>query len=550
MLSKKVYDIFIGLNQDEFMHLSSLIITLFFQICSVCIMSIFQKSVEFMVWSSTEENYLKSVNQTKEAIEAMETKNRFISMISHEIRNPLNAIKGSIDYLGQMITDKTQLKILENAKIGGEILLNLVNNVLDAAKLRSDKIEIIYDEAVFLDILKKVLTVNSDLLKEKELNARVYLEENLPKTLYVDASRLSQVLMNLVSNAIKFTQRKGTVEIYVSYCPANIEKSKLLTPIRKTIHIGDESRSSTSHILQKNLDKTTEEMSPIENEAFTQRLNLISRFQVKSMTDLNESSFSYPLSSTGNLWEIFRMRRSLTTQESRDDNGHGQGYIKIQISDTGCGISEENQKKLFGMFEQAPECSRLVQGGSGLGLWICKQLCQRMNGDITVYSTIGKGSSFVFYLPLDGGRIKNVEIPSLSPKRHPGVLKALVVDEIPTNLCIHKYILEQQGVKVTTASNGKEAIEKYQAQGNEAYSLVFMDVDMPEMNGLLATLKIREWEIKNKVRPCDIYFVTENQSEKDLRIEFVKKGGNGQDFKCVRKPIGVEEMRLIINDFK
>jgi len=542
-LSRRVYQIFdTMLDEEQLIQISSSIATIFVLVCTVTVMSILQKSMEFMIWSSTDECCLKSVNQTKEAIEAMEAKTRFVSMVSHEIRNPLNTIKGSIDCLGQMITDRGQLKILENAKIGGEILLNLVNNVLDAAKISADKIEILYQETIFLDILKKVLTINSGLLKGKELKTRVYLEENLPKTLFVDPSRLLQVLMNLVSNAIKFTHRKGRIDIYVSFCPENEEKSKLLAPIKKNI-----SKNSPS---QSDLDTTTEEMSIIETENFLKKLNLISQFQVKCLTDLNESSLN--ASCSEDPWEIFGIRRrSSENLEIRNDQS--QGYIKVQISENGCGISDEDKKRLFVMFEKAAEGSRLVQGGSGLGLWICKQLCQRMNGDITAYSQLGKGSSFVFYLPVD---IRNKSALSTSaseeasPSKLPRVLRALVVDELPTNLCLQKYTLEQQGVKVTVACNGKEAVEKFKGQGKEAYSLVFMDVDMPEMDGLMATLKIREWEVKNKVKPCEVYFMTEDLSEKELRYEFVKKGGHGSDVKCLKKPIGVEEMRLIVNSFK
>ncbi|MDR3668602.1 MAG: histidine kinase dimerization/phospho-acceptor domain-containing protein, partial [Ignavibacteriaceae bacterium] len=103
---------------------------------------IFQKDVENDIWRIAKENYLKSENLTQELVQAMEAKDSFVSMLSHEIRNPLNALKGSIDYLSHVIKSPECSQVLKNARTSGDILLNLVNNVLDAAKFKSDKMEI------------------------------------------------------------------------------------------------------------------------------------------------------------------------------------------------------------------------------------------------------------------------------------------------------------------------------------------------------------------------------------------------------------------------
>ena len=545
-LSRTVYQIFsVTINEEQFVHICLLMINLLFLICSVSVMSIIQKSMELLVWSSTEENYLKSVNQTKEAIEAMEAKNRFISMISHEIRNPLNAIKGSIDYLGQIITDQNQLKILKSAKIGGEILLNLVNNVMDAAKLRSDKIEIFYDETVLIDVLKKVLMVNSELLKSKELHANVYLEENLPEKILTDRSRLLQVLMNLFSNALKFTPVRGWREIYVSFCTRNSPREALLSMIRKPRRRDNHREISKAESPENNDLDTTQEKSFIEVQSFAQKLDLISSFRVQSLegvykhasaTATNSRPFNNNNNNDEDPWDIYRIR---LPGSSSSNSGARNGYIKVQISDSGCGVSKEDKERLFGMFEQVTESSRSSEGGSGLGLWICKQLCQRMNGDITLYSEINNGSSIVFYLPIDA----NNEGISHNEKE----IKALVVDDFWTDLYLEKCLLEQEGVKVVTARNGREAIEKCQQQGGGGFDLVLMDVEMGEMEGYMAAANIRKWEIKNRVKAYEMYLVAgEDATEREVKRKYGRLGGNVEEVRHLKKPLVGEEAKKIV----
>ena len=130
---------------------------------SISVVAILQKILERKIWALAAENYQKSETLNKEMILAMEAKDRFISMVSHEIRNPLNTLKGSVEYLIQVEDDPKHMKVLKNAQLSGEILLNLVNNVLDAEKLKNAKIEIYPTFTSFVEIIRKVFTVNSEL---------------------------------------------------------------------------------------------------------------------------------------------------------------------------------------------------------------------------------------------------------------------------------------------------------------------------------------------------------------------------------------------------
>jgi len=511
---------------------------------SISLMAIVQKLLERKVWSLAQENYNKSETLNKEMILAMEAKDRFISMVSHEIRNPLNTLKGSVEYLIQVENDPKHMKILKGAQLSGEILLNLVNNVLDAAKLKSDKMEIHRSGTSFVDVVKKVFMVNSELLKEKRLTARAYIDESLPPNIWIDPSRVLQVLLNLMSNAVKFTPKGGKVEVYAEWCSANENKENLLKPIRALRKDSHCQEASIFRRQEGDMSSGIREMESEELIQFTRKLEKISvLYETKQVCNPSFIEEYDP-------WELKITKVSSHKGPLRLERNSGHtGYLKVQIIDTGCGIAAEVIPKLFGMFEQATEHSRSAHGGSGLGLWICKQICQRMNGDITLYSEVNKGSSFVLYIPVQNSQ-RPRESEGIIPMNN-GKLRALVVDNYQTNRYIHKLLLEQQGVQVALACDGKEALEKYKGQGNEPYSFILMDVHMPVMDGFTAAKRIREWEIEAGKKQTDIYFVTgEYFNEADVLMRFKSVGGSSSGMKYLNKPIGTEALKKIIILYK
>jgi len=469
---------------------------------SICFLSIFQKMTEAHIGSLAQNNFEKSEKLTKEVVQAMEAKDTFISMISHEIRNPLNALKVSIDYLLQIVKDQTQIKILKNAQLSGEVLLNLVNNVLDAAKLKSDKMEIVCTETDFVSVIEKAFTIHSEPLKYKEIFAKAFIAKNLPELLWIDPARLLQILMNLISNAIKFTPKKGKIDIYVSWLDMT-DRESLLKPF---LEVGGKLQRSRRNTPTLTRDIGTqghiEEMTLTENEDFAKNRQSISQYKY-IFNDISSSSVPRQTLSL-NPWEILKVDQFRNQQRVENRNQRRAGYLKVQIQDTGCGISENQIPRLFGMFEQSREHSRMVTGGTGLGLWVCKQLLQKMNGDITVYSQQGKGTSFVFYLPVqnDQVRVPNLIKPARSLVK---MIRALVVDDYPTNRYMHKLFLEESGVQVIVASDGQEAVEKYKKQGPDYYDFILMDVQMPVMDGFTAARQIRQWEETNNQQSLDLF---------------------------------------------
>ena len=517
-----------------------------FLIISACIISISQKMMESNVWELAHENYQKSEKLTQDLLQAMETKDAFISMISHEIRNPLNSMKGSVEYLLQVTKEKQHLQILRNAKLSGEILLNFVNNVLDAAKFKSDKMEIVRTETDILDVIKKAFSINSEILLDKDLKLTAYVDEKLPLHLWLDPSRMLQILMNLISNAIKFTPKGGKIELYVSWVLAENDKDDLLTPFVKIKETSPVETSPTTPSRGTTCIESSfvlREMDSVDMMTFDKNLKMLS----KHLNQPSEDAFFQ------NPWSIQKKNFNEFCLHNRKNSAlqsSPKSFLKIQILDSGSGISENDLPRLFGMFEQAVQHSRSAYGGSGLGLYICKQLCQKMGGDIAVQSEIGKATTFVFYLPADKPEKITMNIERLARKQQQP--RVLVVDDYPINRYLHSLLLQQQGVEVVTANDGKEAFEIYQKNSERPFSFIMMDIQMPVMDGFTSAKLIREWQANENKKQTGIYFVTgEYFSEEEVMKGFKNQGG-GVDggIKCLQKPIDKEVLQKIVNNFK
>ena len=334
-------------------------------------------------------------NSRDEAWRANKAKSEFLANMSHEIRTPLNAVLGLAGVLIDSPLNDEQRRQVALIKESGDNLLGLLNDILDLSKLDAGQIEL--ENAAFD---AAALTRDSlDLLRprasEKGIELRFEAADDIPPAVVGDPARLRQVLINLVGNAIKFTE-KGGVTVRLSARP-------------------------------------------------------------------------------------------------------GEGGLALaawSVADTGIGIPAERIGSLFQEFVQADNSISRRFGGTGLGLAICKRLVDRMGGTIDVTSVQGHGSTFTFRLPL---AIASAPVVAARPHGQTQDLAAfvaargravriLVVEDNVTNQFVARSILKVDGVHVDVAANGHEAIEAVTRHG---YDLVFMDLQMPEMDGLTATRTIR-----------------------------------------------------------
>ncbi|SMD32863.1 His Kinase A (phospho-acceptor) domain-containing protein [Reichenbachiella faecimaris] len=368
-------------------------------------------------------------------------KSDFLSMISHEIRTPLNAIIGIGHILMNESPREDQLNYIKSLRWSGESLLALINDVLDFNKIEAGKVEF---ESTPFNILDAVQGAKeSFVMKANEQNNELVLriQDGMPEFLIGDPTRLTQILNNLISNAIKFT-KNGCVRIDVGY----------------------------------------------------------------------------------------------------DDKSDAHVDLKIDVSDTGVGIASDKQKEIFKHFSQADSRTNRQFGGTGLGLTITKQLIELQNGNIKVESELGVGSVFSLIMPFQVPEQSIIQenAANIHPKKD-GIagIKVLVVEDIAVNrLVVEKFMLDW-GVEVDLAENGKEAIHMVIT---ERYDLVLMDLQMPVMDGFIATEEIRKLKRpKYKYQKLPIIALTA-ASVSEIKEEVFASGMND----IVTKPINPVELYKVL----
>ena len=341
----------------------------------------------------------KELEEARVASEAANVaKSEFLSRMSHEMRTPMNAIIGMTGIARNSKDIERKEYCLERIEGASKHLLGVINDVLDMSKIEANKFELSFHGFEIERMLIDVTNVINFRIEEKRQKFSINLEAGIPGYIVGDELRLTQVVINLLTNAVKFTPDGGAITLNIRDLPP---------------------------------------------------------------TD-------------------------------------GAPTLEFAITDTGIGISPEQQTRLFTPFEQADGGAARKYGGTGLGLVISKRIVELMGGRIWVESELGCGSKFTFTIKYEQGSPK----PEMGPvktnkaqtdKRDASYYRKhtiLVAEDIEINQEIIQTILEETGVAIDFAENGKIAVKMFKDNPGR-YSLIFMDIQMPEMDGYEATRAIR-----------------------------------------------------------
>ena len=391
-------------------------------------------------------NWHEDLIRAAEAANAAKT--TFLAMMSHEIRTPMNAVLGMATTLLDTHLNAEQRRYVVAIHNAGDSLLEILNDILDFSKLESGRLSL-ENIAFSADALVlNTLSIIGPRASAKNLAIRSVRDPTLPPALVGDAGRIRQVLLNLVSNAVKFT---AAGEIVVSTRCSAIKD--------------------------------------------------------------------------------------------------GKAVVEWTVSDTGIGVAPERIGSLFTNFVQADNSINRRFGGSGLGLAICKRLTEQMGGDIGVTSTPGNGSAFSFRLTLP------VAAAIAVPEQHDETayaalqmriaafgrpLRALIVDDNPTNRLVAGRMLKDFDIQTDTACDGAEAVT---AANRFNYDLILMDLRMPEMDGFQATRTIRARG--GRLAAVAVVAFTANAFPEDIKA-CLEAGMNGFVVKPARKKALVDAILRVL----
>jgi len=451
---------------------------------------------------------------TKKAEEALEHQKMFVYSFSHEMRNPMNSLLGNLDLalMSQQIAPELR-EMIGTAKVCGVLLLNLINTVLDAGKLGLGKLEVNPVSTRVHEVFQRTWAISHDIISKKGLKSHLKISKQVPPRLLLDSHRLNQVLMNLLGNATKFTE-SGSIMLSVVWLSGASEVSeKCFLPVP----YDDESEG----VFEKDYN-----MYAIKRRG-------------KGSDDLNQS-----LILAGAVKEFNLEGVSQPMHESK-------GILKIIIKDTGCGMNEEDLSKLFQKFSQVGQVTSKRQIGTGLGLFISKELVENMGGQIRVYSKPKIGTTFIVCIPTtalpmqpQSEQIISVS-ESLIPKLRSKKFTTIVADDSSFNVSLVCNFYSKIGVEVlTTASNGQLAFEKYIdiVHSRRRIDIVTLDIDMPIMDGKEVCQKIRQYEKENNLKRSIIILISGNYEEDDMRC-LLNKGSKDNGPDCfLKKPLVFEEL--------
>jgi len=393
-----------------------------------------------------EQKVLQRTQELQIALEKAESatraKSEFLAVMSHEIRTPMNGIMGMSQLLEMTVQSNEQKEYLSAIRASGDALLLLINDILDFSKIEAGKLDLESRPFNLHKELDSIFRLYRPLVEKNQLQFFCTINPTLPPYVQGDSLRLRQILSNLISNAIKFTQQ-GSISVSIDY------------------------------------------------EALVV----------------------------------------------------GEITLRVNVQDTGIGIPQNRIDRLFLAFSQVDSSTTRQFGGTGLGLVISERLAQAMGGGISVQSVLNQGSCFSFTIHLQTLSEIVADTPKLSAhtestQTHQQQPRILVVDDSHINRRVALRLLEKLGIQAEIATTGREAIEKVKQQH---FDIVFMDIQMPEMDGLQATEAIRALTLAHQPY---IVALTANAFETD-RQRSLAAGMN--DF--LSKPFLFEDLKEKITQF-
>ena len=425
--------------QDVLTEYAGFVIGVSFVIIFVLLLLLYSLSV-------SRKKQMEALKEAQDANAANIAKTTFLNHMSHDIRTPMNAIVGFTDIAMKRKPDKEVEDCLKKIRQSSEYLMTLINDVLDISRIESGKLEYKPVLVDLRDMTDTVLSIARGYMENRDLNFSVSREELKNPYVMADELRIREVLLNIISNAVKFTKDGGTISFAAENAPGNDE----------------------NHII-----------------------------------------------------------------------------VRYRISDTGIGMSEEFQTRIFDEFSQENNGARTSYKGTGLGMAIAKQYVDLMGGKIEVSSRQGVGSAFTVEIPLlVAEHVLTEEKEKLRKDIDLHGLHVLLAEDNDLNAEIAIALLEEKGMIVTRTTDGKSALTQFCNTVQGTFDLILMDIMMPEMNGYETTKAIRNLPDRPDGKEIPIIAMTANAFAEDVQAA-LKAGMDDH----VAKPIDMSILISVITKY-
>jgi len=422
-------------------------------------------------------------------------KDLVIAMISHELRTPLNGMLGLIDIIKQKLKQDELLGYLDACKNNSLLLLNLVNSILDFSQIKNDKLKLVYTRVSITTLLSEIKTLFDHFCRMKNLYLTFKIDRNVPSSIITDRTRLSQVLINLLGNAFKFTF-KGGVCITVAL------------------------KDNDPHQICFNI---------------------------------KDSGIGIKAEDKGKLFKLF----GKLEHEDKNINTHGVG-LGLTISNTLAALLGPSTKKgiefesfpgqgstFSFVIKDAVQFEQKTLRQSELESMANDEYNHSMDetaGSLTVLEKISPYSQCKtsFHFQSNSREILN-KYTTTARKNW-----CLIVDDNPFNLIVANHIMQERGYQVKNATNGEEALKIALDHENsrEIFKVILMDCQMPVMDGYTASKKLREWMESGKISEAPIIALTANNIDERNEKLWRKAGMSGY----VAKPLKIEELEHVLNN--
>ncbi len=503
----------------------------------------------------------ESIKKTEEAAKA---KSLFLANMSHEIRTPLNGILGFLELLKTTETNPEQQEYISTIEQSAKNLLQIVNNVLDVSKIESNKISLELIDFKALDEFENTIEIFSTPAAQKEIEYVTYISPNIPSVLKGDILKIKEILTNLINNAIKFTNKNGTISVKIQYNGIKDNKANLYFEIKDTgIGMSEEQKNKIFEAFSQADESITRKyggtglgLTIVKNYIemmggeikVESEINKGSKFYFTLDFDVVDKVPRYLPESLKN--ETFAIMHTNTSSLRKDVSIEYLNYFGINkigfndIEEIKHLIQTENINAIVIFYQETDKnkIKTVMESKCKIPV-ICvssyknKEEIDRLKPEFNIYDPNTPSKTYNTAQSLKETTVRKKFEVEETPIYQ---LKALIAEDNPINMQLLTTTLKNMGMEVDTAQNGLEAFNKY-SMNPEKYDVIFMDAQMPVMDGIEATQEIIEFEEEEELPHTPIVAVTANVLKGD-RERFL---GAGMD-DYISKPINLQELKRVL----